>query len=495
MKRKILILAFLMLAVILTGCGGKNGVKNKTTIIDYVTLTETTKDEVIAKWDEKNLVYKDAYRLVNKIADEFLGYDSYYELGKNDDNTIEWIRIFIGFHNDEEVKQANSDITTYLESRLVEWYEEGIKYKEAGDSTTRYIYPITSYEKENEPYYRCVTLAKCTATSEEEMMEGYSSNYFELEYFDVSEAWFIEAYVNGKISEEADNEDADSEDAEDAASEECDEVEEVTESTDEKTLNTEKINEAVDETAISDSEKEKIFSNFLGYWVWEDEVDIYKLGGRYGGLSVEKFKSGYEISVTRGLSWSDKDLTGYYDKELVFEWDDEMFGHVKVTLTRIDENTIEQLWQTNKGSEIQRAINSSFLGESGNIEESIEQIRTWYYDTQDRLDSMLYDSYGTNLYCYFDGPCPAKVVAKSGYNDWNVTREYYYHDQKLYFVFVYGDSGEYRFYVKDGVCIRSISPDGSTVDHGYGMTQESIDIYNRVISDEETFPHMIDCGA
>lgn len=56
MKRKTLILAFLMLAVILTGCGGKNGVKNKTTIIDYVTLTETTKDEVIAKWDEKNLV-------------------------------------------------------------------------------------------------------------------------------------------------------------------------------------------------------------------------------------------------------------------------------------------------------------------------------------------------------------------------------------------------------------------------------------------------------
>ena len=77
-----------------------------------------------------------------------------------------------------------------------------------------------------------------------------------------------------------------------------------------------------------------------------------------------------------------------------------------------------------------------------NVEAEVEQIRTWYYDTQNRLDSLLEDSYSEYLDCYFDGGFQAKIVAKSGYNDWNVSREYYYHDQQLYFVFVHGEIGE-----------------------------------------------------
>ncbi len=140
-------------------------------------------------------------------------------------------------------------------------------------------------------------------------------------------------------------------------------------------------------------------------------------------------------------------------------------------------------------------INPNSLGQDEDIDISVEQIRIWYYDTQDRLDSLLYASYDTNLDCYFDGGCPAKVVAKSGYNGWNVSREYYYHDQELYFVFVYGDIGEYRFYVKNGVLIRSISPDGNITDMGNEVSQDVLNIWERIKTEEESFPLMVNCGA
>lgn len=248
-------------------------------------------------------------------------------------------------------------------------------------------------------------------------------------------------------------------------------------------------------TNIGTLPKEEILEKFLGFWVWEDEVEAYQAGGGYNGLCFEKDGSGYYIFETHGDAWTEENLTSYSDKELVFEWDDELSGHVKVTVTYIDENIIEEVFQSELYNDIRRAIKDSSIGEIEDLDANIEQIRTWYYDTQNRLDSLLYASYDPNLDCYFDGAYPVKVVAKKGYNDWNVTREYYYHDQKLYFIFVYGDIGEYRFYVKDGVLIRSISPDGNTVDIGYGAPQEVWDISNRAFEEEKNFPLMINCGA
>ena len=259
---------------------------------------------------------------------------------------------------------------------------------------------------------------------------------------------------------------------------------------------------ATDSSTSSESEKEKIFSKFLGFWVWENEVKEYQAGGGYNGIDIADragaayMEDGarYEFQVTRGERWTDAALVSCSEKELVFEYADYYGSTKRVTLTLLDENTIEETFESESGSSTQKAVKSTSLGEPENIDANVEQIRTWYYDTQERLDSLLYASYDTNLECYFDGAYPAKVVAKSGYNNWNVTREYYYHDQKLYFVFVHGDIGEYRFYIKDGVIIRSIDAEGISVDAGYGASPEIWDISDKFFEEEEAFPLMINCG-
>lgn len=132
--------------------------------------------------------------------------------------------------------------------------------------------------------------------------------------------------------------------------------------------------------------------------------------------------------------------------------------------------------------------------EETDVETSVEQIRKWYYDTQENQDNLLYTSCDTNLECYFDGEYPAKIVAKSGYNNWDAAREYYYHDQKLYFIFVYGDIGEYRFYVEDGMIIRSIAPDGTVVDMGGTVSDDVREVGNKVFDEGNSLPPIINCG-
>ena len=129
------------------------------------------------------------------------------------------------------------------------------------------------------------------------------------------------------------------------------------------------------------------------------------------------------------------------------------------------------------------------------IDAEVEQIRDWYYDTQNNIDNLLYSGYPDNIDCYFDGAYPAKVIVPAGYNNSNYTREYFYHDQKLYFVFAYNSSGdEHRIYVKDGNVIRHINGE-TTVDRGYGMSPEMLSMQELVLSESnELFPTMINCG-
>lgn len=59
-----------------------------------------------------------------------------------------------------------------------------------------------------------------------------------------------------------------------------------------------------------------------------------------------------------------------------------------------------------------------------------------------------------------------KGVIPAGYNDWEYTREYYYHDRELYFAFLFVGSEEYRLYFKDGEVIRYIDAKGTVYNYG-----------------------------
>lgn len=131
------------------------------------------------------------------------------------------------------------------------------------------------------------------------------------------------------------------------------------------------------------------------------------------------------------------------------------------------------------------------------VESEVKQIRTWYYETQDKLDSLLAGECAPNLDAYYENGYPVKMVAKKGYQDWDVSREYYYHDRNLYFVFAYGHNGEYRIYIKDGIVIRTIAPDGAVSDYGDIIPDDVREVVDRILeeSKQEAFEDLFNCGA
>jgi serine/threonine-protein kinase len=84
------------------------------------------------------------------------------------------------------------------------------------------------------------------------------------------------------------------------------------------------------------------------------------------------------------------------------------------------------------------------------------------------------------------------VVVPKDYDDWEYSREYFYHDKQLYFAFVYNKSEEYRFYFQNGVLIRYIDTDGNIFDYG---DLDDYSMEKRVKNESDSlFPTMINCG-
>jgi hypothetical protein len=226
MKRKLLIASLVVLTLGFTGCGAQSSESSKTTIIDEVTLYETTADEVHEMWDKKNLVYQDYY---TTVSDSFLGYDCYYEIyTHNDDDIIDGVRINILFHDDEEVKQGNNEITNYLKKKLIAGYDDAVRYEFEDGEEIEYLYPIDSVEVDGETNYICVELVKSYAQSEDYLPEGYSSNYFEVSYFRVTKDYF-KSYYEGDTEFSVDSDaSADASTSDASASESTEETSEVT---------------------------------------------------------------------------------------------------------------------------------------------------------------------------------------------------------------------------------------------------------------------------
>ncbi len=99
------------------------------------------------------------------------------------------------------------------------------------------------------------------------------------------------------------------------------------------------------------------------------------------------------------------------------------------------------------------------------VESEVATIRDNYYATQNNINNYQVEIDG-DVTLYYEGEYPVKAVVKSGYNDWELTREYYYHDQELYFAFIYNSNEQHRLYYKNRTLIRYIDENNNTYDYG-----------------------------
>ncbi|MCH5259361.1 MAG: hypothetical protein J1F18_06400 [Lachnospiraceae bacterium] len=100
------------------------------------------------------------------------------------------------------------------------------------------------------------------------------------------------------------------------------------------------------------------------------------------------------------------------------------------------------------------------------VEDEVTQIRAWYNETQNNLDS--YASFSASdggVVCYKDQEL-SRLDAGKGFDDWNYTRRYYFRNGSLYFAFVFDGNEEHRLYFKEDQLIRYIDEKKNTYDYG-----------------------------
>ncbi len=98
------------------------------------------------------------------------------------------------------------------------------------------------------------------------------------------------------------------------------------------------------------------------------------------------------------------------------------------------------------------------------LEKDIAQIREWYYATREHMENgAVVVDYGDNFIGYYNED-KLEMVTGPAWTIFDMTGEYYLHDGSFYFLFLHGDEGEQRYYIKDGSLIRYIDENGTTYD-------------------------------
>ncbi|MGN1127084.1 MAG: hypothetical protein ACI4RI_06555, partial [Ruminococcus sp.] len=96
----------------------------------------------------------------------------------------------------------------------------------------------------------------------------------------------------------------------------------------------------------------------------------------------------------------------------------------------------------------------------------VSKIREWYYATQ--KNPGVSQDYG-NKRVYTKNGDVTKITVFSGTDGLDYSREYYYHEGKLYFAFVYSGKEEHRMYFCNDVLIRYIDADRITTNYKDGI--------------------------
>ena len=192
-----------------------------------------------------------------------------------------------------------------------------------------------------------------------------------------------------------------------------------------------------------------------------------------------------EMYARKGYQFGSQGIQDYFEEK---EW------YRDIRQRNSDQKSIYQNMSDIEKANVQ--FLSSFSEDSQaaqiDVEAEVAQIREWYYDTQERQDFLMYCEYEQGKY-YFEGGYAIKGVIPAGYNNWGYTREYYYHDQKLYFAFLFAGNEEYRIYFKDGKVMRYVDSNGTVYD--YGNIGEGEQLGKDVMSESEALYPGMNCGA
>ena len=98
------------------------------------------------------------------------------------------------------------------------------------------------------------------------------------------------------------------------------------------------------------------------------------------------------------------------------------------------------------------------------IDEKVKEIRLYYYSTMDNLSSLKTSEKNRCKY-YTNSRGEVERIDFELYQI-GYKASYYYHNNELYFAFVYKGKTENRFYIEDSKILRWITPEKETIDIG-----------------------------
>lgn len=114
------------------------------------------------------------------------------------------------------------------------------------------------------------------------------------------------------------------------------------------------------------------------------------------------------------------------------------------------------------------------------VKAEVERIRNNYYTTQAQMDTFreVKGEDGTVWYLNSNGQVVKLRISSDSYEGERFDRHYdaecYYENNRLYFVFVFRQKEEYRFYLKNGKCVRYIDGNARIHDYPDGVSPEEV---------------------
>ena len=193
------------------------------------------------------------------------------------------------------------------------------------------------------------------------------------------------------------------------------------------------------------------------------------------------YESDNSDSLTGGLKSASKDVLADDKKDTPTQEEGlEDKGSPDAEYITPDDN----LYQSSNGNEVlNEAEVSTEYNDNLTFDEKIKIIKDNYYEIQANLDQYRKSGDVDGLVCYHNQDQIKKIIASASvYSETKdlfagYKAEYYYLDEKVNFVFVYGNSEEYRFYLDINPpysCIRYIGPDGVVQDFENGKTPTDV---------------------
>lgn len=266
-------------------------------------------------------------------------------------------------------------------------------------------------------------------------------------------------------------------------------------------------------SAIEAEDLQNLFTDVEEYYLWKSEDEIGDLDDNYQGPGILDFtfQKGKctrvdwwcicsededardemfdKITDQAAIFYSDDYKKTSKDNKEQYKWEDASWAskYVKL-LENYDTNKAHIRWETDiyvpeKAPETKR--NDKIAASVTDIESTVLDIREKYNTMQDLISAgkcqEADNGDGSIIYEYEN---LKKIRYESGYNGIDYYRDYYYCDEKLFFVFMWKDMEEHRLYYENDILFRYIDKNRTTFDEPTRVTDCPIE---NIVN--------IDCGS